>query len=84
MFVKRKCNFVLFYSIFYVKWNCIMLCIFLFFFVSIFIYKLFKYICMLFFVVVLVRLSLIIFDFDLLRKFFCMILLLYDINYFKV
>lgn len=43
-----------------------------------------KYTCMLFLAAVLVRLSLIISDFDLLRKFSCMILLPYDINYFKV
>lgn len=84
MLAKRKRNFVSLYRIFYVKRNRTMSRILLFFPVSISIYKMFKYTCMLFLAAVLVRLSLIISDFDLLRKFSCMILLPYDINYFKV
>lgn len=84
MLAKRKRNFVSLYSIFYVKRNRTMSRILLFFPVSISIYKMLNIHACCFLQLFLVRLSLIISDFDLLRKFSCMILLPYDINYFKV
>lgn len=84
MLAKRKRNFVSLYSIFYFKRNRTMSRILLFFPVSISIYKMLNIHACCFLQLFLVRLSLIISDFDLLRKFSCMILLPYDINYFKV